>query len=115
MGTPSYGSATWVPFRGTWLLWVRRSTAERPSPPRVCSDLYNNKLTGSVPSSLSALTKLTCLYVPASSQRRLHVRPRRVGWLGSAPTARHVGGCMSAASSRGDAAAGPVAVVSEGT
>jgi hypothetical protein len=50
--------------RGTWLLWVRRSTAERPSPPRVCSNLYDNKLTGSVPSSLSALTKLAFLCVP---------------------------------------------------
>ncbi len=60
-GTPSYGNAARVPFTGTWLLWVRRSTAERPSPPRVCSNLYNNALTGSVPSSLSALTKLAFL------------------------------------------------------
>ena len=47
--------------RGTSLLWVRRSTAERPSPLRVCRHLDNNKLNGSVPSSLSALTKLTDL------------------------------------------------------
>ncbi len=50
--------------KGTWLVWVRRSTAERPSPLRVCSALNNNKLTGSVPSSLSALTKLTFLCLP---------------------------------------------------
>ncbi len=50
--------------RGTSLLWVRRGTAERPSPLRVCSVLSNNKLTGSVPSSLSALTKLGYLCVP---------------------------------------------------
>jgi hypothetical protein len=44
---------------GTSLLWVRRrSIAERPSPLRVCSNLGHNTLTGSVPSSLSALTKL---------------------------------------------------------
>ena len=66
-GTPSYGYSARVPFRGPWLLWVRRSTAERPSPPRVCSDLHNNALTGSVPSSLSALTELAYLCVPASS------------------------------------------------
>ncbi len=46
------------------MLWVRRSTAERPSPLRVCSGLDNNKLTGSVPSSLSALTNLVTLCVP---------------------------------------------------
>ncbi len=76
--------------RGTSMLWVRRSTAERPSPLRMCSQLYNNALTGSVPSSLSALTKLELLCVPPSCQRRLRVRPRRVGSVGSAP--RHVGG-----------------------
>ena len=51
-------------FRGTWLLWVRRSTAERPSPLRVCSDLSRNALTGTVPSSLSALINLASLCVP---------------------------------------------------
>ncbi len=101
---------------GTWLLWVRRSTAERPSPLRVCSILSQNALTGSVPSSLSALTELTFLCVPPSSYWCLRVRPRRVGWLGSAPSARHVGGCMSGASSGDGAAAGPVVVVlSKGT
>jgi hypothetical protein len=40
---------------------VRRSTAERPSPPRACSSVGSNVLTGSVPSSLSALTKLAVL------------------------------------------------------
>ena len=61
------------------MLWVRRSTAERPSPLRVCSDLSQNALTGSVPSSLSALTNLASLCVPRSCHRRLRVRPRRVG------------------------------------
>ena len=46
------------------MLWVRRGTAERPSPLRVCSTLSNNALTGSVPSSLSALTNLEALCVP---------------------------------------------------
>ncbi len=62
------------------------------------SDLSENALTGSVPSSLSALTELAFLCVPPSSRRRLRVRPRRVGWVGSALTARQVGGCMSGAS-----------------
>ena len=50
--------------RGTSLLWVRRSMAERPSPIRVCSALNNNALTGSVPSSLSALINLEEMCVP---------------------------------------------------
>jgi hypothetical protein len=45
------------------LLWVRRSTAEWLSRTRVCSDLSENELTGSVPSSLSALTHLEKLCV----------------------------------------------------
>ncbi len=45
------------------MLWVRRSTGERPSPLRVCSWLYNNKLNGSVPSLLAALTELAFLCV----------------------------------------------------
>jgi hypothetical protein len=78
--------------KGTSLLWVRRSTAERPSPLRVCSALNGNKLNGSVPSSLSALTNLSLLCVPPFL---LRVRPRRVGSVGSAPSARHVGGCIA--------------------
>jgi hypothetical protein len=53
--------------------------AERPSPLWLCSDLSNNTLTGSVPSSLSALIYLVNVCVPPSCQRRLRVRPRRVG------------------------------------
>ena len=53
------------------MLWVRRSIAERPSPLRVCSDLSDNMLTGSVPSSLSALTNLVELCVAPTCQRRL--------------------------------------------
>jgi hypothetical protein len=53
--------------RGTSLLWVQHSTTERPSPLRVCSKLNNNKLTGSLPSSLSALTNLGALCVPPST------------------------------------------------
>jgi hypothetical protein len=60
-------------LRGTSLLWARRSTAERPSPLRMCSQLYNNALTGSVPSSLSALTNLEGLCVPPACKRHLHV------------------------------------------
>ena len=65
-GTPSLWGTVRGYRRGTWLLWVRRSTAERPSPLRVCSALYNNALNGSVPSSLSALTHLGYLCVPPS-------------------------------------------------
>ncbi len=61
------------------MLWVRRSTAERPGRLRVCSQLNNNKLNGRVPSSLSALTKLTFLCVARFLPQRLRVRPRRVG------------------------------------
>jgi hypothetical protein len=61
------------------LLWVRRSTAERPSRLRVCRWLSGNKLNGTVPSSLSALTNLGLLCVAPFLPRRLRVRPRRVG------------------------------------
>ncbi len=71
-GSPPIGTVRGY-RRGTWLLWVRRSTAERPSPLRVCSFLLDNTLTGSVPSSLSALTKLSALCVPPSCQRCLHL------------------------------------------
>jgi hypothetical protein len=91
-GTPSYGVRCAGTVRGTWLLWARRGTSERPGPLRVCSLLGNNALTGSVPSSLSALTKLTELCVARSYQRRLRVRLMWVGSVGSAPSARHVGG-----------------------
>jgi hypothetical protein len=84
-GTPPMGTVRGY-RRGASLLWVRRSTAEGPSPLRVCSDLNQNALTGSVPSSLSALTNLCALCVPPSCQRRLRVRPRRVGSVGSAPS-----------------------------
>jgi hypothetical protein len=69
-GTPPMGAVRGY-RRGTAWLWVRRSTAERPSPLRVCSILYNNTLNGSVPSSLSALTNLKSLCVPPSCQWRL--------------------------------------------
>jgi hypothetical protein len=105
-GTPPYGVQCAGTFRGSWLVWVRHSTAERPSRLRVRRYLSDIALTGSVPSSLSALTKLVALCVPRSCQRGLRVRPRRVGSVGSAPSARHVGGCMSWASSEGGAAAG---------
>jgi hypothetical protein len=114
-GTPSYGLVGGYPSGAHGCCEVRRITAERPSPPRVCSALYNNMLTGSVPSSLSALTKLTLLCVPRLEPMALARRPRRVGWVGSNPSARHVGRCMSGASSGGDAAAGPVVVLSEET
>ncbi len=53
------------PLHAMWLRSTqRRSTAERPSPPRVCSQLENNELTGTLPRSLSALIKLTSLCVP---------------------------------------------------
>ncbi len=47
---------------------------QRPSPLRVCSWLNKNELTGSVPSSLSALTNLFVLCVAPSCQWRLRVR-----------------------------------------
>ena len=79
------------------MLWVRRSTAERPSPLRVCSDLHNNQLTGSVPSSLSALTNLEALCVPPLEPTAL-ARAAEQGRMGrlcsdlAACRGMHVGG-----------------------
>ena len=89
---------------------------ERPSPPRVCSDLSHNALTGSVPSSLSALTNLYSLCVPPLLPPALAraAEEGRVGRLCSEQRGMS-GGCMSGASSGGGAAAGLVAVLSEGT
>jgi hypothetical protein len=115
MGTPILWVQCAGTYRGPWLLWVRRSTAERPSPLRVCRYLYNNKLTGSVPSSLSALTELVFLCVPRSCLRRLRVRPRRVGWVVSAPSVRQVGGMHVGDVERGRCGVRPIPVVSEGT
>jgi hypothetical protein len=100
-GTPPMGTVRGVP-KGHCAVGAARYGAERPSPFWVCSWLNNNKLTGSVPSSLSALIILESLCVRPSSQRRLRVWPRRVGSVGSAPSARRaaVGGCMSGARSR---------------
>ena len=69
--------------RGTSLLWVRRSTTERPSPLWVCSSLYNNWLNGSVPSSLSALINLDTLCVPPLLPPALAraAEEGRIGWL----------------------------------
>ncbi len=97
------------------MLWVRRSTAERPSPLRVCSDLSYNALTGSVPSSLSALTKLTELCVPPSSLGvcACAAVEGRIGRLCSERAAcreLHVGGIE-----RGRCGSRAVAVLSEGT
>jgi hypothetical protein len=114
-GTPPYGVQCAGAFRGTWLLWVRRSTAERPSRLRMCRYLSDIALTGSVPSSLSALTNLLALCVPRSCQRGLRVRPRSVGSVGSAPSARHVGGCMSWGIERGRCGSRAVSVLSEMT
>jgi hypothetical protein len=95
-GTPPMGTVRGY-RRGTSSLWLRCSTAERPSPLRVCRYLSFNALTGSVPSSLSALTNLYGLCVAPSCQRRLHVRPRRVG-IGRL--------CSERAACRGDACLG---------
>ena len=107
-GTPAMGKVRGY-RRGTSLLWVRRSTTERPSPLRVCSELYNNTLTGSVPSSLSALIKLTELcvppFLPPAVARAAEEGSDRSALLRAA---RHVGGCMSGASSGDGAAAGLV-------
>jgi hypothetical protein len=96
--------------RGTSLLWVRRSTAQWPSPLRVCSDLSHNTLTGSVPSSLSALTKLSALFVaPSFYQRRLRCAAEEGRDRLALLRARGMSGVgMSGASSGGGAAAGPL-------
>jgi hypothetical protein len=87
-----------------------------PSGPlRFCSDLTYNSLTGSVPSSLSALTNLAFLYVPPSCQRRLRVRPRRVGLVGSAPSGAACRGMHVGGIEQGRCGSRAVAVVSEGT
>ncbi len=80
---------------------------QRPSPLRVCRYLNNNTLTGSVPSSLSALTNLEELCVPFLPMAFARAAEEgRIGRLCS-ECARHVGGmhCMSWASSGGGAAA----------
>jgi hypothetical protein len=86
--------------------WVRRSMAPSGRVRFGCaSALDSNTLTGSVPSSLSALINLAYLCVPpqpsSACQRRLRVRPRRIGSVGAAPSAQHVGGIE-----RGGVAAG---------
>ncbi len=87
-----------------------------PSGPlRFCSDLTYNALTGSVPSSLSALTNLAFLYVPPSCQRRLRVRPRRVGSVGNAPSGAACRGMHVGGIEQGRCGSRAVAVVSEGT
>jgi hypothetical protein len=108
-GTPSYGYSARVP---SWLLWVRRSTAERPSPLRVCSKLSNNALNGCVPSSprSSILNPCACPLLATAVVRAADVA--RIGRLCSERTACRAS--MSGASSGGGAAAGPVAVISEG-
>ncbi len=88
---------------------------ERPSQLRVCSALEYNTLTGSVPSSLSALTKLTDLCVPPSCQRRLRVRPRRVGIGGLCSERAACRGVACRGHERGRCGRRAVAVVSEGT
>jgi hypothetical protein len=99
--------------RGTWLLLVRRSTGERPSPLRFCSALSSNALTGSVPSSLSALTNLAYLcapFLPTALVRTADVG--RIGRLCSERTACrgvHVGGIE-----RGGTAAGLLRYSQEG-
>ena len=86
--------------RGTSLLWVRRSTAERPSPLRVCSELNDNILTGSLPSSLSALINLAFLCVPL--RHSAFPRVADVGRIGrlcferAACRGMHVGGIEGA-------------------
>jgi hypothetical protein len=96
-GTPSHGHGARVLLGAHGCRGCGVVPPERPSPLRVCSNLYNNALTGSVPSSLSALTKLAHLCCPPSCHRRLRVRPRRVGSVCSAPSARRaaVRGCMA--------------------
>ncbi len=93
--------------RGTWLPWVRRSTAgaaesasgvQHPRQQRAdgeCAELALRAPRDHMP--------VRAPFLPAALAR---AGPRRVGSVGSAPSARHVGGCMTKASSRGGAAAG---------
>ncbi len=87
---------------------------ERPSPLRVCRSLGNNKLNGSVPSSLSALTKLNSLCVPLyHAAFALAADVGRLGRLCSERTAcrgMHGGGIEG-----GRCGSRAVAVLSEGT
>ena len=55
--------------------------AGRPSVLQLCSVLSNNTLTGSVPSSLSALTNLVFLCVPSRRRRLRASRARPMGRL----------------------------------
>ena len=54
---------------GQFMLGAEQSCEVRLSPLRVCSDLYFNALTGSVPSSLSTLTNLRDLCVAPCAAR----------------------------------------------
>jgi hypothetical protein len=93
--------------RNTWLLCVRRSTAraaesasgvQRPQQQRAdgkCAEL-----------ALRAHQAARTVRASLEPTAFLRVRRRRVGSVGSAPSARLVGGCMSGASSWGGAAAG---------
>ncbi len=97
------------------MLWVRRSTVERPSPLRVCSNLFYNKLNGSVPSSLSALTKLSELCVTPSlptafARAAEEGRDRSALLRACGMSGAHVGGIE-----RGPCGSRAVAVLSEGT
>jgi hypothetical protein len=65
-GHPSYGVRCAGTFGAHRCCGCGVAPPERPSPLRVCRYLFNNQLTGSVPSSLSALTKLSLLCVPPS-------------------------------------------------
>ncbi len=81
----------------------------------MCSDLSYNALTGSVPSSLSALTNLPFLCVPPSCQRLARVRLMlgRIGRLCSERAACR--GMHDCGIERGRCGSRAVAVLSEGT
>ncbi len=101
-GTPPMGTVRGY-REGTSLLWVRSRTAERPSPLWVRSGLNKNMLTGSVPSSLSALTKLTTLCVPWPLRHAAFALASEEGRIGR--LCAESAACLGA-SSRGGAAAG---------
>jgi hypothetical protein len=84
--------------RGTSLLWVRRSTARAaesaPGVQRAQLERADGECSELALRAHKAYTTVCAPFVTL----RLRLRPRRVGSVDSAPSARHVGGCMSGAS-----------------
>jgi hypothetical protein len=95
---------------GTWLLWVRRSTARAAGSASGVQRPLHERADGQC-AELALRAHQSCKTVRGPALQVLATGlcacgRRGLGSVGSAPSARHVGGCMSGASSGGVAAAG---------